>query len=103
MSSHLSNDVVIEGTLNCTEDLSFEGTMKGDIVSKGSVTLGPTAQVNGKIVAETALIEGSIDGAADLNSCRVMSGASLKGHIKVNNIKFEEGAALNGDCEFGMG
>lgn len=101
MSSHLSNDVEIEGTLNCSEDLVFEGTMKGDIVSKGTVRLGTTADVQGKLSAETAHIEGSLDGAADLKKCRVVSGASLKGQLKITDLHFEEGAALNGDCEFG--
>ena len=101
MSSHLSNDVEIEGTLNCTEDLVFEGTMRGDIVSKGTVRLGTTADVQGKLSAETAHIEGSLDGAADLKKCRVISGASLKGQLKITDLHFEEGAALNGDCEFG--
>jgi cytoskeletal protein CcmA (bactofilin family) len=101
MSSHLSNDVEIEGTLHCTEDLVFEGTMKGDIVSKGTVRLGTTADVQGKLSAETAHIEGSLDGAADLKKCRVVSGASLKGQLKITDLHFEEGAALNGDCEFG--
>ena len=101
MSSQLSNDVEIEGTLNCTEDLVFEGSMKGDINSKGAVTLGSTAKVKGKLTAENAHIEGSIDGAADIKKCRVVSGASLSGNIKIEAIQFEEGAALNGDCEFG--
>ena len=70
MSSHLSNDVEIEGTLNCAEDLVFEGTMKGDIVSKGTVRLGTSADVQGKLTAETAHIEGSLDGAADLKKWR---------------------------------
>ena len=101
MSSHLSNDVEIEGTLNCTEDLVFEGTMKGDIVSKGTVRLGTSADVLGKLTAEIAHIEGSLDGAAVLKKCRVVSGASLKGTLKITDIHFEEGAALNGECEFG--
>lgn len=101
MSSQLSNDVEIDGTLNCTEDLVFEGTMNGDIVSKGYVTLGSSAIVKGKLTAETADIQGTIDGAADVKKCRVFSGAALSGHIKVEKIQFDEGASLNGDCEFG--
>lgn len=101
MSSQLSNDVEIEGTLNCSEDLVFEGTMKGDIVSTGNVTLGSTGQIKGKLTAETADIQGSIDGAADVKKCRVFSGAALSGHIKIEKLQFDEGASLNGDCEFG--
>ena len=101
MSSHLSNDVEIEGTLNCSEDLVFEGTMKGDIISTGNVRLGTSADVRGKLTAESAHIEGNIDGAADLKKCRVVSGASLKGNLKIAALHFEEGAALNGDCDFG--
>jgi cytoskeletal protein CcmA (bactofilin family) len=52
VSSHLSSDIQIEGDLNCSTDLIFDGAITGNINSKGSLTISQNASVKSDLKAE---------------------------------------------------
>ena len=103
MSSHLSNDIRIEGNLLCSSDLIFDGAIKGNIQSKGSLTVGKNADVEGDITADRAVIEGKVNGNGKFESCRVASSAQITGSLASVALEMEEGASLAGDCRVGKG
>jgi hypothetical protein len=82
VSSHLSSDIQIEGDLNCSTDLIFDGTIQGNITSKGSLTIGQNATVNGNLKAEKAVIEGKVVGNGDFNSCRLSPTSVISGAVQ---------------------
>lgn len=101
MSSHLSSDIQIEGDLNCSTDLIFDGSIKGNITSKGSLTIGQNASVNGDLKAEKAIIEGKVVGNGDFNSCRLSLTSVISGSVNTVSLQMEEGASLEGQCKVG--
>ena len=101
VSSHLSSDIQIEGDLNCSTDLIFDGSIKGNITSKGSLTIGQNASVNGNLKAEKAVIEGKIVGNGDFNSCRLSPTSVISGSVNTVSLQMEEGASLEGQCKVG--
>ena len=78
MSSHLSSDIQIEGDLNCSTDLIFDGSIKGNINSKGSLTIGQNASVSGDLEADKAIIEGKVAGNGDFNSSRLKATLTVR-------------------------
>lgn len=101
VSSHLSNDIQIEGDLNCSTDLIFDGSIQGNITSKGSLTIGQNASVNGNLKAEKAIIEGKVVGNGEFNSCRLSPTSNISGAVQTISLQMEEGACLDGQCKVG--
>jgi len=101
VSSHLSSDIQIEGDLNCSTDLIFDGSIKGNITSKGSLTIGQNAAVTGNLKAEKAIIEGKVIGNGDFNSCRLSPTSVISGSVNTVSLQMEEGASLDGQCKVG--
>ena len=101
VSYHLSSDIQIEGDLNCSTDLIFDGAITGNINSKGSLTIGQNASVKGDLKAEKAIIEGKVAGDGDFNSCRLSSTSVISGSVSTVSLQMQEGASLEGQCKFG--
>ena len=101
MSSHLSSDIQIEGDLNCSTDLIFDGSIKGNINSKGRLTIGQNASVSGDLEADKAIIEGKVAGNGDFNSCRLSPTSIITGSVSTVSLQMEEGASLEGQCKVG--
>lgn len=101
MSSHLSSDIQIEGDLNCSTDLIFDGSIKGNINSKGSLTIGQNASVSGDLKADKAIIEGKVAGNGNFNSCRLSPTSIITGSVSTVSLQMEEGASLEGQCKVG--
>ena len=102
VSSTLSNDIRIEGNLLCSSDLIFDGSIKGNIQSKGSLTVGKNADVEGDITADRVVIEGKVSGNGKFENCRVASTAQIFGSVTTLALEMEEGATLSGDCRVGQ-
>ena len=101
MNSHLSNDIEIEGDLTCASDLIFDGVIKGNIISKGSLTIGQNATVNGDLKAERAVIEGNVNGNGTFSQCRLAPTSEISGSVTTVSLEMEEGASLAGQCKVG--
>lgn len=101
MSSHLASDIEIEGDINCSSDLIFDGSIKGNIDSKGSIVIGKNADVTGDVKAEKAVIEGKIDGSGQFTTCRLTPSSVISGSVATVSLQMEEGASLSGQCKVG--
>lgn len=101
MSSHLSSDIQIEGDLNCSTDLIFDGSIQGNINSKGSLTIGENASVKGDLKAVNAVIEGKVNGNGNFSSCRLSPTSVITGSVNTTSLQMEEGASLEGQCKVG--
>jgi len=101
VSSQLAQDIEIEGDLICTSDLVFDGKMKGNIISKGSVVVGQNANITGNVKSERAVVEGTIDGSGEFTSCRLTPSSIISGSVATATLQMEEGASLSGQCKIG--
>lgn len=101
VSSHLSNDIRIEGNLISNSDLIFDGSIKGNIESKGNLTIGKNADVEGDLKAEQAVIEGKMNGNGTFGHLRIAATAQISGSVTTEKLQMEEGASLSGECRVG--
>ena len=60
-SSVISSDTVIKGKIDFKGELLIEGKTSGDILGD-SLTLGPSAKVDGKIIVKAITVQGSFTG-----------------------------------------
>jgi cytoskeletal protein CcmA (bactofilin family) len=102
-SSYLSAGLRINGEISGNEDLKLDGKVEG-LVSIGGfrLTLGPTARLDGGIVAREAIISGEVHGdISAFDRIEVAKSASIIGDLSTTKILIEEGAYFKGGIEIG--
>ena len=94
-SSVISSDTVIKGKIDFKGELLIEGKASGDILGD-SLTLGPSAKVDGKIIVKAITVQGSFTGFIRSDTVKLDSGSTVKGDIEHSEISIETGANFNG-------
>ena len=94
-SSVISSDTVIKGKIDFKGELLIEGKTSGDILGD-SLTLGPSAKVDGKIIVKAITVQGSFTGFIRSDSVKLDSGSTVNGDIEHSEISIETGANFNG-------
>ena len=94
-SSVISSDTVIKGKIDFKGELLIEGKASGDILGD-SLTLGPSAKVDGKIIVKAITVQGTFTGFIRSDSVRLDAGSTVKGDIEHSEISIETGANFNG-------
>ncbi|MBO4646001.1 MAG: polymer-forming cytoskeletal protein [Bacteroidales bacterium] len=90
----------IVGNIEATQGCRIDGIIKGDITCKAKVHIGPTGQVEGKIVCDSIEIEGRVKAnitATDIISLKAT--AVLGGDIVSSKLSIEPGATFVGNCQ----
>ena len=94
-SSVISSDTVIKGKIDFKGELLVEGKVSGDIMGD-SLTLGPSAKVDGKIIVKSITIQGNFTGFIRSDTVRLDAGSTVTGDIEHSEISIETGANFNG-------
>ena len=94
-SSVISSDTVIKGKIDFKGELLIEGKTSGDILGD-SLTLGPSAKVDGKIIVKAITVQGSFTGFIRSDTVKLDSGSTVKGDIEQSEISIETGTNFNG-------
>ena len=94
-SSVISSDTVIKGKIDFKGELLIEGKASGDILGD-SLTLGPSAKVDGKIIVKAITVQGNFTGFIRSDSVRLDAGSTVTGDIEHSEISIETGANFNG-------
>ena len=98
----LANDVSIEGSLRFSNRLIFDGKLKGEIISDGSLTVQSHAIVEATVSVKNLLVEGKIVGnITATESVRLSATAIVVGNITTANLKVEPNASLKGQAKVG--
>ena len=94
-SSVISSDTIIKGKIDFKGELLIEGKVSGDILGD-NLTLGPSANVDGKIIVKAITVQGSFTGFIRSDTVKLDSGSTVKGDIEHSEISIETGANFNG-------
>lgn len=105
----LNSDVTVVGVLRFTDDLLVDGSVEGEITSKGVLTVGANAVItageNNKVAVNTqsAIIHGRVTGDVVVSDrVELASTAQLIGDVTASKIAIQEGAVFIGYCRVGM-
>jgi len=93
--SIISADLKIIGDLISDGDIQLNGILVGDVQS-GSLTIGETARVEGKISAKELRVSGEVVGEVTAGSVALSKGARVSGDIVHESLAIEPGADVEG-------
>ncbi len=89
----------LTGDINSKEGIRIEGTLTGNVITKGKLVIGETGKVKGEITCKNAEVFGSIEGkitVVELLSLRKT--ARINGDIMTNKLAIEPGSKFTGNC-----
>ncbi|MCD6377047.1 MAG: polymer-forming cytoskeletal protein [Caldisericaceae bacterium] len=100
----IGKGTVVNGELHTESSLRVDGTVKGKIICKSTLTIGETGKIEGEIQATNAIVGGKIEGKIFVNQKLVLeSKSSLIGELKASKLIIDEGAVFQGSSDMGVG
>ena len=89
----ITGDIISEG------DFRIDGTLEGNIKTKGRVIIGIDGSVKGKIDAINSDIEGNFLGELVVQkTLTIKSTAQISGDVIIGKLSVEPGATFNASC-----
>jgi len=93
----ISYGVKVEGKVSSNGSIRLDGTIQGDIICQGSVTIGESGEVYGKVNGQSITIGGKVEGMINAKEKLMLeSKADLKGDIYTKILVVEAGARFDG-------
>ena len=95
----ISSGTEITGDVNCNGDIRIDGTLNGNLNTKGKVVIGETGRAQGEVTCKNADISGKIEGKIIVSELLSLKPSSLiSGDIVTNKLAIEPGAKFTGNC-----
>ena len=100
IGSILGPEIEVNGDLNVKGNLIVYGKVNGNIYSKGNVNTAENSFVQGNIIANSASVNGQVEGNLDIEQKAILGSTStLSGDLKAAIITIQEGAQFDGVCK----
>jgi cytoskeletal protein CcmA (bactofilin family) len=87
--------MMVTGNVVCTGTLQVLGRVTGDIHA-GHLMVGAGARVEGNVIAQEAVIQGSFNGTVRANTVKLQSTAVVEGEIYNSSLTIEPNAQFEG-------
>ncbi len=98
----IGKGTIIEGNVQAVGDLIIDGTIKGDVTTKTKLVAGPTAIIEGNILAQHAEIAGRVQGTVKaLGLLVINSSGTILGDVITKDLNVESGSTFNGRLQVG--
>jgi cytoskeletal protein CcmA (bactofilin family) len=98
----ISHGVKLEGKLTCGGSVRIDGTIQGDVISQGNVTIGEQGEINGQINGQIIIIGGKVSGEINAKEKLTLeSKSNLKGDVFTKILVVEAGAYFDGKSNMG--
>lgn len=95
----IAKNTVIVGEIKSDGDFRIDGTLEGNLTTKGKIIIGATGIVKGDLTATTANIEGTSSGNLIIEkTLTVKAIAKISGNVIVGKLSIEPGADFNASC-----
>jgi len=91
----LSADLEVDGTIISEGEVHILGALKGNLTAR-KLVLGEGGKIEGKIVAESAVINGNFTGSILAKSVTLGRAASVTADIIYHSMEMETGAVYEG-------
>jgi len=89
----------ITGDVICNGDIRIDGTLNGNLRTKGKVVIGDTGRAKGEVTCKNADISGKVEGKIIISELISLKPSSLiTGDIVTNRLSIEPGARFTGNC-----
>ena len=93
----LGTDII--GDVRSAGDIRIDGTLKGNLITKGKVVVGPTGKIKGEVECKNSEISGTIEGKITVSQLLNLKASSkIEGDIITAKLSIEPGAVFTGHC-----
>lgn len=98
----LGSGTKVEGTVRAENSVRIDGTLKGKLICKNTLTVGVNGVIEGEVEAQNAIIGGKINGKVKVAEKLVLEAKSkLIGELKASKLIIDEGAVFEGTSSMG--
>jgi len=98
----IGNGTTITGNIESAGDIRIDGVLKGNLLAKAKVIIGPDSIIEGDIIGQQADICGRVEGRIQVNDLLYLKGnAIVLGDIHAVKILMEPTVNFNGQCRMG--
>jgi len=100
LDGRLAEGTHINGTLKFERAVQIDGRFEGNVLSKGKLILGPTAQVDAEIEVGELEVQGKLRGKVVAKErLLIRDGGLVEANIVTGRLAIETGAIFRGNCE----
>lgn len=93
----LSNQIKLEGRLQSTSNIRFDGEMHGDLTTEGDLSVGQNGRVKGNVSGRNVVVGGTINGNVSTSGrLEILASGKVFGDIVVGSLIIDEGGILRG-------
>ena len=97
--TRIEKSTIIKGNLKTNSDIRIDGTMDGNIETKGKIIIGKVASVKGNILCMYAEIEGKFKGKINAQEAlSLKSESDVSGEVTIGKLIVASGAKFNATC-----
>jgi cytoskeletal protein CcmA (bactofilin family) len=90
----------IFGDVKSSGDIRIDGTLTGNLNTKGKVVIGPTGKVKGEVICKNSEVAGVIEGRIIVGQLLNLKASSkINGDIITSKLSIEPGALFTGNCK----
>jgi cytoskeletal protein CcmA (bactofilin family) len=96
----ISTGTDITGDIKSNGDIRIDGTLKGNLNTKGKVVIGPTGKVSGEVICKNSEVSGIVEGKIIVGQLLNLKASSkILGDIATSKLSIEPGAMFSGYCK----
>ncbi len=96
----ISNGTDITGDIKSNGDIRIDGTLRGNLNTKGKVVIGPTGKVSGEVICKNSEVSGIVEGKISVGQLLNLKASSkILGDIATSKLSVEPGAIFSGNCK----
>jgi cytoskeletal protein CcmA (bactofilin family) len=96
----ISNGTDITGDVKSNGDIRIDGSLTGNLNTKGKVVIGQTGKVNGEVICKNSEVSGIVEGKIIVNQLLILKASSkILGDISTSKLSIEPGAIFSGNCK----
>ena len=89
----------IKGDIESAGDIRIDGTLKGNLRTKGKVVIGTTGLIKGEVYCKNSDVEGKVEGKINVQELLSLKATSIiHGDISAKRLAIEPGAKFTGNC-----
>jgi cytoskeletal protein CcmA (bactofilin family) len=100
ISAFLGKKTVFEGKMTFQGVFRLDGQFEGEIFDSGTLVIGESAVVKGKVGVHTIVIHGSVEGDVEAKGrVEIHSTGKFHGHLTTPVIVIQEGGLFEGTCK----
>jgi cytoskeletal protein CcmA (bactofilin family) len=99
-STVIGAGIIIEGEVTSDEDVVVQGTLRGKLSAKESVSIQPGATVEADITSGALVIAGALTGNVTAGDrVDLQAGARVVGNVKAARVTIADGAQFKGNVD----